>query len=282
MSSHRRFSIVPRQTFLGLPNEAMTVARFLLDGPVLPLLTDTVRVAEAFRRAVMSRFEAWCRKHLAEAEPFRRPSSPERFASPVLSGKDRAGRARVGHRHAHYLPTADGTDPRRVTHLTVVAADGFGPGEVAALAGLRTLRYSEGDSLRVQLVGLGVPTDFRHRLFGPARVWQSITPFVGPQHVGQDGRARFLRKALRREVRRAAERGMLPEDIAAAVQVEILEPPTDSPRPLEFRRGRARAGDDGYHRACNVFRLIFPASVAGPFCLGYANHYGLGMFVAIE
>jgi CRISPR-associated protein Csb2 len=259
-----------------------TVARLLFDGPVLPLVSDTVRVAEAFRRAVMSRFEAWCRKHPAEAEPFRRHGSPDRFASPVLSGKDRDGRALLGHRHAHYLPTADGIDPNRVTHLTVIAADGFGPGEVAALAGLRSLRYTEGDPLRVQLVGLGVPADFRHALFGPARVWRSTTPFVGPPHVGQDGRARFLRKALRREVRRAAERDRLPEEVAAAVRAEALEPPVGSPRPFEFRRGRARPGDDGYRRACDLFRLTFPVAVTGPFCLGYANHYGLGLFVAVE
>src|SRR5438067_12508478 len=88
-----------------------------------------------FRRAVMGWFEGWCRKHPAEAEPFRRPAEPDRFASPVLAGKNVEGQALLGHGHAFYLPTGDGTDPRRVTHLPVIAADGFGPGEEAVLSG---------------------------------------------------------------------------------------------------------------------------------------------------
>ncbi len=261
--------------------EQPTVARFLLDSPVLPLVTDTVRVAEAFRRAIMSRFERWCRQHPAEAEVFRRTDNPERFASPVLSGKDPNGQMLTGHGHAHYLPTAEGTDRRRVTHLTVLATNGFGPGEVAALTGLRSFRYSEGDPLRVQLVGLGAPADFRHRLLGTAKVWESATPFVGPQHVGRSGRDRYLRKAIRREIRRVAERGLLSADVAATVQVETIIPPLSSPRPFEFRRNRERAGDDGYRRPCGTFRLTFSDPVAGPFCLGYASHYGLGLFAAL-
>jgi CRISPR-associated protein Csb2 len=273
-------SVPTRTKTSGRPNPI--VARFLLDGPVLPLTTDTVRVAEAFRRAAMSRFETWCRKHPEETNAFRRTDAPERFASEVLSGKDTAGRALLGHGHAHYLPTAEGTDPQRVTHVTAFAADGFGPGEVAALGGLRSLRYSESESLRAQLVGLGVPADFRHSLFGPAKVWESVTPFVGPSHIGRRARRRYLRKALRREIRRAASPMLLPTDVAANVRVEAIIPRPGSPRPLDFRRNRQRGGDDGYQRPCDSFRLTFTAPVVGPICLGYASHYGLGLFTAVD
>src|SRR5438876_433959 len=104
-----------------------TVARFLLDAPVLPLVTDTLRVAEAFRHRLMARYQRHChRQKFGNAD---RPHREE-FRSPVLAGKDADGHCLQGHRHAFYLPTAEGGDPRWITHVTVLAADGLGPNEV--------------------------------------------------------------------------------------------------------------------------------------------------------
>jgi CRISPR-associated protein Csb2 len=254
-----------------------TVARLLLDGPVLPLVTDTVRVAGAVRAAAMSQFQAWARRHPDRAAAFRRPDRPDAFASPVLSGKDRAGVMRADHGHAYYLPTAegDGDDRRRITHVTVRAADGFGPGEVAALTGLRRLRLAA-DELRVQLVGLGRPADFTHPLFRTGRVWRSMTPFVGPSHTGRHAPERYLRKAVRKEVRRRVERGLLPAEPTA---IELL-PAGQCPVPaLRYRRHRNREGDRKEDRPAAFLRLTFAEPVAGPIALGYASHFGLGLFV---
>jgi CRISPR-associated protein Csb2 len=261
-----------------------TVARFLLDGPVLPLVTGTVRVAEAFRAAAMSRFDAWCRKHpSAGVERFRRADRPDRYSSQVLSGKGETGHYLPGHYHAHFLPTAEGDDRRRLTHVTVYARRGFDIGETAALTGLRLLRVGQLE-LRAQLVGLGQPLDLRTELLGgpvgAARVWESVTPYVGPAHVGRCGRERYLRKAIRSEWRR-----WRPEQ-SAEVEVEAVEAVAHTdrawggrPRPFEFHRGRSRAGDDDYRRPFGLFRLTFSAPIHGPLCLGYACHYGLGLFV---
>jgi CRISPR-associated protein Csb2 len=267
-----------------LTGDQPTVARFLLDGPVLPLTTDTVRVAEAFRVAAMSRFNAWCRKHpSAGVEQFRRMDQPDRYSSPLLSGKDASRAYLPGHDHAHYLPTAEGDDPRRVTHVTVYARKGFGSAETAGLTGLQHLRVGDLE-LRTQLVGLGQPSDFRTDLFGGssgmARVWVSRTPYLGPAHIGKLGRQRYLRRAIRTEWRRwRLERW-------AAVNVEAADMMADDdpawagrPRPFEFRRGRSRPGDDGYRRPFGIFRLTFSAPIPGPVCLGYACHYGLGLFL---
>ena len=250
---------------------------------MLPLVTDTVRVAEAVRRAGMSRFESWCRANPAAAEPFRRDDVPDRFASPILSGKLACGRRRPDHDHAHYLPTADGDDPRRISHVTVFAAAGFGPAEVAALTRLRHLRLGDGDPLCVQLVGLGQPGDFRHWLFQPAAVWTSVTPFVAHRHLktrgrkrdtphlhGPDPRAAFVALAAREWVERRGLgrlRAVGPEAVGAG-----------GPPPREFRRQRDRAGDDGGRRPFGVLRLTFAEPVSGPLCLGYACHFGLGLF----
>jgi CRISPR-associated protein Csb2 len=49
-------------------------------------------------------------------------------------------------------------------------------------------------------------------------------------------------------------------------------------RSHQFRRARNRPRDDGYSRPFGAFRLTFPEAVAGPICLGYACHFGMGVF----
>jgi len=121
------------------PDRPATVARFLLDAAVLPSVTDVVRVAESCRRALMSQFAHWCRRHPERAHHYRRPGQEDAYSSPTFSGKDHTGTALKNHLHAYYLPTAEGTDPRRITHITVFARAGFSAEEVAALSGLRVL-----------------------------------------------------------------------------------------------------------------------------------------------
>jgi len=269
-----------------------TVARFRLDGPVLPLVTDTLHIAEAFRHAVMRQFQRFLhhRKYGNVHKPYQ-----ERFYSRVFSGKDQTGRPLNSHDHAYYLPTAE-NDASRLDHLTVYAAQGFGPDELAALQAQRQLAWEDHDPLRVQLVGLGRPEDFRCRLFGPARVWESATPFVVTRHVkkrgrkkdppdchGITGRSQFTALVLAGESQRWLRRQFTLAD-AAPPAYTLLEHVgrTCSFRPLQFRRGRRKLGDDGANRATAAFRLEFDREVAGPLCLGHASHFGLGLFLPVE
>ena len=259
-----------------------TIVRFLLDGPVLPLVSDTLAVVEAFRTALMGQFQRSC--HRQKFGHARRPYQ-ERFWSEVLSGKDADGQSLQQHRHAFYLPTAEGSDPRRITHVTVAAAGGFGPSEVAACNALRRLKSEdESPELRVQLVGLGNPQDFRARLLDEASVWVSATPFVVTRYPKTRGTKRdrpedyaspgaFVRHVLRQELQRRSD---LPP-VASIVEEESLGVP--GLRALQFRRSRKKQGDDGGRRPTGVFRLTFTAPVRGPLCLGHSCHFGLGLFV---
>jgi CRISPR-associated protein Csb2 len=191
------------------------------------------------------------------------------------------------HGHAYYLPTADGDDPRRITHVSVFADDGFGvgdvgvmgdSGEIAALSGLRRLWLSDDLELRVQLVGLGRPDDFTHPLFRSARVWRSATPFVGPAHVGQRGRERHLRKAVRRALRRLIERGRLPSEPTTIEMVPTNACPIP---PLRFRRLRSKPSDAA-NRPAAFLRLTFAELLSGPLTIRYASHFGLGLILPIN
>ena len=227
------------------------------------------------------------RKYKTTAKPYE-----ERFFSRIFSGKDEDREHLKSHDHAFFLPTAENA-AGRIDHLTVYAEGGFGPDEVAALDAFRQLRFGDGDGLRLMLVGLGRPADFRCSLFESARTWESATPFVVSRHVkkrgqkkdppechGLQGRPAFAARVLHEELERLRQRR--PELAAAgAIHVAGLEQIGGGVkfRPLAFRRARGKAGDDGMRRQTAAFAVTFPCEVAGPICLGHAMHFGLGLFL---
>ncbi len=267
-----------------------TVARFLLDGPVLPIVTETLPLAESLRAALMSRFR---RAVLARLFPRGLPNDPPLVSpSPIFSGKLH-GEHRRDHDHAYYLPTDEDRDGR-IDHLTVFASAGFGPDEVAALDALRRLRFGDGELLQLLLIGLGQPRDFTATLFRQAPVWQSATPYVAWRHCKTRGQKKdppelrrpgmgveFCRLLLAEDLDRLRRRC---RDFAQVAAIDIM-PPEGPERsrfgPLQYQRTRRKAGDDGGRRKWGIFRVTFAAPVAGPLCLGHASHFGLGLFLPV-
>jgi CRISPR-associated protein Csb2 len=49
-------------------------------------------------------------------------------------------------------------------------------------------------------------------------------------------------------------------------------------RPIHFQRFRSRRGLSQPDRLGGFWRLTFPEPVEGPLALGFACHYGLGLF----
>ncbi len=263
----------------------LTTARYQLQGPILPPVQATLPLAEAARRALMSRF-----RRLKEFERYGNnvPPDAERFASPVFSGKDEQGSpARGDHGHAFYLPTDEDGDGR-LDHLTVFAQGGFPRDEVRALDAFRWLKCGDLE-LSLLLVGLGQQAEFRHTpMFAAANTWVSATPFLVTRHIkrrGQKrdpreffetpgGRSAFVKHVLHEEL---ARRGLGAE----GVEIETLEAvdAPGRPRPVEFCLRRRKPGDDGENRPRGLFRLRFPAPVSGPIALGHSCHFGLGLFL---
>ncbi len=262
---------------------AQTIAQLLLDGPVLPLVTDTLRVGEAVRRAVMSRFGWWCRENSTRAAAYLRTNAEDAYSSPIFSGKDKYGTRLAGPGHAHYWPTVSASDLRRIGSVTIFARDGFDSAEVAALATLRKLRVGELE-FRAQLIGLGRAPDLGNTFVGPSSLWQSVTPFLGNSEIGIRGRSRFLRKGLRREWRRLAEQVAEFREVEL-IEVEELSPEevrrAELPQPYEFCRARSKHGGRQAYRPAAMFRLRFSKPIHEPFSLGYANHFGMGRFLPL-
>jgi CRISPR-associated protein Csb2 len=272
---------------------AMQVARFALDSAVLPLVTDTLRIAEAARIALMSR-HGWITR---EGEI--------KGKSAIFSGKDAEGTPLKNHSHAYYLPTDEDGDGR-LDHLTVFAANGFGRDELRALDTLRQIKTKDteqsGHLLGVVLTGLGRLGEFAPGPLRSAANWCSATPFVCPQYPktrgplyhserGASDPHRFLLYQLSKELIHWLKRNQSKVD-PASVKIDLAldsdgntrlpDPKTGEAkglRPLQFRRFRQKRSDDGGQRLAGFFRLTFPEPVTGPIALGHSSHFGLGLFV---
>ncbi|MGH7915448.1 MAG: type I-G CRISPR-associated protein Csb2, partial [Candidatus Binataceae bacterium] len=263
------------------------VVRYALDSTVLPLVTETLPVAEAARRALMGMYG-----RLTEKDGIRGRSK-------VFSGKDELGPPLSDHRHAYYLPTDEDGDGR-LDHLTIFAAAGFGPDERRALDGLhklRTYRESEAEHpLRLLLMGMGASHEYCHGPLSVSREWTTATPYLATRYAKTRGRNRidigsaedraaFLVEDLRTQV--AAVRPDLVDEVVSLT----IEPEWDGNhvfrigtrwRTIQFKRYRGKPSDDGGRRLAGAFRLIFRHPVRGPIALGFSSHFGMGLFMPLH
>jgi CRISPR-associated protein Csb2 len=263
-------------------NRHVTVAHFRLDGPVLPLVTETLPLAELARKSLL-----FACKQIAHRE------NPGLFNEalwplyPAFWGKDSERRPRHGHQHAFILPTDD-DDDGRIDHLTVFAPMGFNSLEHQALASFRKLPLGNGDLLRLLLLGTGTDNTIASGLFAESRAWVSASPFIVTRFPKLRGTKRdrpehcatsidFARHVLRQELERFKERGrQLP-------LIESIEPSDGigpgKLRSIQFKSFRRKTNDDGGRRPKGAFRIVFAEPVRGPICVGHSCHFGLGLFL---
>ena len=252
-----------------------TVARYLLAGRPLPRIEDAVKIGELMRLAALSKF-GWENK---------RPKAP-----PVISGRGpdnqplRSGR----HSHAFWLPEdADGDG--WIDHITVYADEGFDAEVREKLDRLTRLWLDKNDSggeegneeggrreWRLALEGFGRPEDFAEnsRLFGYSAEWVSVTPFLAAGYLkktGYEGEIHRLWK--RRDIGSGSHIG--PVQVEILSDIEIGGTPR---RSVHFHRFRSRGREKQPDALGALLRLKFNEPIEGPLALGYACHFGLGVF----
>jgi CRISPR-associated protein Csb2 len=279
------FKIEPRPRRAGA-HPLIHVARYAIDSTVLPLVTETLPVAEAARRRLMGIHGRLTQKN------------GDRGKSDILSGKDKHGKSLTGHRHAYYLPTDEDGDGR-LDHLTVYATGGFGPEERRAIDRLQELKTrrenEERHPLHLLLLGLGTFDEYHPGPLQASKVWISATPYIATRYAKTRGRNRIdlaspeARAAFLQEDLRAQLAAVRPDLACDGATEVIIEPLWDDNhvfkvascwRTIQFKRFRRKAGDDGGRRLAGAFRLTFRQPVRGPIALGHSAHFGLGLFVA--
>ncbi|PWC35888.1 type I-U CRISPR-associated protein Csb2 [Azospirillum sp. TSO35-2] len=274
----------PRQGPAAEPASASrpTVARFLLAGRPRPRIEDAVKIGELMRLATLARFP-W---DVDPASGRKRPRAPAVFA-----GKDADGQRLVqdpAHGHAFWLPQdADGDG--FIDHVVVCAAMGFDAPARAALDGVVRLwvrdqrRQPDDDGSpearqewRLALEGFGAAGDFEADapFLGTSRHWVSATPFLAAGHLKRGGYQAEVRRLLVR-------RGIVPADRADEVTVTETRSIVIGGRsllPLHFHRSRAHRAEPQPDATGCFLHITLPEEWSGPLALGYACHFGLGLF----
>lgn len=242
----------PRPVIHRSAKAAITAVNFILDGKPLPRVEDSLRIGELMRIATM----AQCKRAFGEDR-----------VPPIFSGHNLPAGNR--HRHAFYLPW-DSNQDGKLDRILVHVPDGMDEAQQRALLSVNKLWERNGGEWRLALEGSGSPT-VAPALTDKSAIWESITPYLHPWHRKKGF---TVEDQIRRECR---ERG-IPEPLSIENLDQIDVGKGRSRRPIHFQRFRSRRGIQQPDRLGSFWRLNFAEPIAGPLALGFACHYGLGLF----
>lgn len=240
------------------------VARFVLAGRPQPRMEDALRIGEIARWALMS----------GGGNP------PLEFSGRDANGPQRDDPA---HAHAFFLPE-DADHDGLIDHLIVYCRNGFSKEARRRLDRLNRLWFAHGRTddegergrkeWRLALEDIAAPEAFGQvsTLLRSSRAWKSVTPYLMPWHAKRNF---GVVEQITREIER---RGIFP----ALSDVTVPDQSTLSKRPIKFHRIRSRRGLVQPDRLGCFLTLTFTGPVVGPLALGFACHYGLGLFAAVD
>ena len=141
---------------------------------------------------------------------------------------------------------------------------------------LTRLWTREGNDWQLVLEAMGAADQFAQAsaLVRKSREWLSVTPYLHPWHVKK---RTTVEDQIRRECRERRERG-LAEPVSIETMTEIEVGGGTRRRPVHFHRFRSKRGLIQPDTQGSFRRLRFEEPVSGPLALGFACHFGLGLF----
>jgi CRISPR-associated protein Csb2 len=303
-SSHPKFNYSS-----SINSQLPTFARFALASNVLPNLTEAVSLGERFRQALM----AWSKDELQKPASIFSGKKPDSGIQPAV-GEELYLK---GQQHAWYLPEVNRQG--KIDHVVVYAARGFDfQRAIPALKNLPKVWGDEGFELQTVLVSLGQVEDYatdtgqqegKYSVIGNSRKWRSLTPMLLPRYPKcyNNGQKKFIPntqfqidgpedQALK--LLTCLEYLSIPDHCTKEAEAEWLCLKSSDNTPLvkvkccnsgitqygwqAFKRHRRhgngrKSSDNGYW-----LEIEFAQKKQCPIALGYAAHFGLGVFVPIE
>ncbi|TVR14351.1 MAG: type I-U CRISPR-associated protein Cas5/Cas6 [Planctomycetota bacterium] len=232
----------------------------------LPTVARTLPQAELLHRSLIS--------HLGKGE---------HVDCPVLTGKDADDRPLTGHQHARILPL-DLDGDGYLDHILIHAPMGLAANAQAAIRSVRRTYTKGAADLQVALAASGYPKDLLqigepigqglHPYLGSARIWQSVTPFVPPRHLKRRGH-----NALEGQIAAELKTHGLPSATIKVFPFTDEEKARPLRHHIRVRRDTEKAPpiDCGF-----AVELTFDEPQHGPISLGYASHFGLGLFASAQ
>lgn len=256
------------------PAGSVTAVRFAVMGPIPFKATHGILLAdEAHRQAGLA---------------LSRAKVPDDHRQRLL-GTDGAA---TDHRHAHWIPLADGYERcAPVRSLIVWVPRGLRTEDVRAILSMRGMsgrRGGGGESggydipgfpeIEVLFQSAGEVGQVAPELCAPARRWRSLTPYLPVRHRKRESPEEYLAADVAAELGyRPQYRDMLPPAVARVEQGSAMVDRWAS----EFRRHRITERRQRSRPGLGLL-LEFPEPVTGPLVLGQLSHFGYGIFVPDE
>lgn len=235
--------------------------RYAVYGKPLMRHVDTIRFAEHVRRAVMGKAK-W---NLGEN------AIPSLLSGHGLSEDNR-------HHHAFYLPQAN--DSGFIDHVLIHIPDGIDEDMRRVLGALKTVKGFDGQEWRLMLEHIGKRDEFQSAtpIVQTAHVWQSVTPYLHPWYRKKIYEV-DVPIQIRRECRERPEfKYQEPIDIQP---LPSINPYNRELRSIDFHRFRTKKTLIQPDTRGSFWQLRFAEPVTGPLALGFACHFGMGLFVPI-
>ena len=227
-------------------------ALFVLTGKPLPKVEQTLRIAELVRAATL-----------------KAGTAAESAIPALLSGHDLPP-DHPPHQHAFYLPIDRDRDGF-LDHLLVHVPGGIDTQSQQILGRLRRLYDRHGNEWHVMLAGFDPPPGLLPWT-AEATHWRSTTPYLHPWH-------RKKRFDIPDQIRRECQMRGLPEP-EHIERLQHIPAGGRTRRPVHFERTRLKQNLRQPDRHGSFWRIVFPEPIRGPLALGFACHFGLGLFIA--
>jgi CRISPR-associated protein Csb2 len=170
---------------------------------------------------------------------------------------------------------------------------GFDAAARRAFDGWKQCWRLDGGEIELLFLGAGEAADFgsadlaAHRSLplGAAREWESLTPFIPTRHpkLRRNGQPKVdadgcLIGSPEHDLRRLLQEAGHPTPVSMEPLPGLRVGRQNLPW-RAFRQERAFGGGRRAGRCGYGFRLRFDREVHGPLALGYAAHFGLGLFI---
>lgn len=240
------------------PEIRTTVVIYSLLNSFIPV-TESANVCDLFKRA--------CMKNM-----------PGGINSSTFSGYNNH-KMISGHQHASYF-IYNNKDSKSINYLVVYTPKGFSIEEITALAKTSVLKNHKYD-IRVGSRAFGTLNDADFTqipIFGRSKCWRSLTAYMPSRYPKRNGGIEALKNMIKKEFE-----FKYPDDVVKSIKnIEVsnlsIKNGGISISPYEFQRRNNGHGKHGLLKSFNL-RIEFDRPINGPIAIGYASHYGLGLFI---
>lgn len=255
---------------------AFAVSSRTVSGKTLPPLRQALPLAERLHRALAKKADG---------------ASAETVVQ--LVGKDARNEKALGHRHAYVFPFAANAEKRgahrhnaaAIDHIVIHVREGMTDEARRTIESQLRSLYAREAMLKLVPVWAGKADAFEKlALTREARVWVSHTPYVCPRYLKAKGR-HTLWGQVEEELRSLGFEGVQTVEFEtrdawapADTVLAAIHASKASTRWRSFTKTRAHGPQSPGHQPALGLRLTFERPVRGPIAIGYASHFGLGVF----